>query len=39
MNPTATFIQSYPCYFDNIGGYSALEIFPDFPYAGTVGKK
>ncbi|CAL8470358.1 g9900 [Coccomyxa elongata] len=39
MNPTATFIQSYPCYYDNVGGYSALEIYPDFPYAGTIGKK
>ncbi|BDA44395.1 hypothetical protein COCOBI_05-5790 [Coccomyxa sp. Obi] len=39
LNPTATMVQSYPCYYDNIGGYSALEIYPDFPYTGTLGKK
>ena len=39
LNPTATILQSYPCYYNNIGGYNALEIYPDFPYTGTMGKK
>ena len=38
MDPTATFIQSYPCYYDNVGGYNALEIFADTPFKNTLGK-
>ncbi len=38
MDPSATFIQSYPCYYNNIGGYNALEIFQDYPYMNTKGK-
>jgi hypothetical protein len=39
MDQTATFIQSYPCYYDNVGGWNALEIYPDVPATGTLGKK
>ncbi|KAK9915824.1 hypothetical protein WJX75_004569 [Coccomyxa subellipsoidea] len=38
MDSTATFIQSYPCSYDNVGGYNALEIFADTPFKNTLGK-
>ncbi|EIE26110.1 hypothetical protein COCSUDRAFT_61106 [Coccomyxa subellipsoidea C-169] len=38
FDPAAVWITSNPCYYDNVGGYNALEIFADTPFMNTLGK-